>query len=307
VDTFHAKGHVKPACTITSPLCQYHPNLPKFRHLFQPGRNMNTEIAEQSFRKINKTKATTKYMTPWRRMVFLKLLDYSANVALEKSLEKKGLMGAEEKDQTVHEALTSAMTIQDYVSENDMTYSMDSSSESSSDGTNSLCSDLNPSELSNSSLPSINILEVEDDSQDYFPLSGESCEDSMEYMSDEIESDNEYIGLNPDIWNAINQSNSNLHLDGVAELGVERRCERSGLPVKVVEDKEVGKAKDIEEATEKKENGVIENEKIAVEEKGKEDVEKDADVQASEQKSGEKRRGSTEGTKEEKKKKTLVL
>jgi len=248
VDIFHAKGHIKPACVLTNPLCQFHPKLPKFRHLFQQGDehgNMNTEIAEQSFRKINKSKSTTKYMTPWRRMIFFKLLDYSANVALEKSLQKRGLMGALPKDETVHEALATSMTVNEYKEDCDLTYNFldeSNSSESTSKGTNSLCSDVDLSELSNSSLPSINIMEVDDDSTDFFLLSGESCEDSLEYLADEQESEKECIELDPNHWYEKNLTNSslfaNIYLEGVTGLEqlVPGRLFTTKMPKNIVED-----------------------------------------------------------------------
>jgi hypothetical protein len=75
VDIFHAEKHTMAKCTLSHPDCEYHPHLAKHEAV----RSMNTEIAEQSFSRINPFKYMTRRMTYGRRLVFLKLLDNYAN------------------------------------------------------------------------------------------------------------------------------------------------------------------------------------------------------------------------------------
>ena len=76
VDIFHAEKHTQAKCTLSSDQCKYHPHLPKFNHL----RDMNTEIAEQSFSRINPFKFITRRMSYCKRLIFLKFLDNDFNI-----------------------------------------------------------------------------------------------------------------------------------------------------------------------------------------------------------------------------------
>jgi len=76
VDIFHAEKHTKLKCTLSSEECKYHPHLPKFSEL----REMNTEIAEQSFARINPFKYVTRKMSYSKRLMFLKFLDNDFNL-----------------------------------------------------------------------------------------------------------------------------------------------------------------------------------------------------------------------------------
>ena len=78
VDIFHAEKHTMPKCVLGNPQCKYHPDLP----IFEPVRKMNTEIAEQSFRRINPFKYITRRMTYGRMMLYLKFLDHFMNERL---------------------------------------------------------------------------------------------------------------------------------------------------------------------------------------------------------------------------------
>ena len=75
---------------MNHPECKFHPDLPKYKHLTQ---GTNLEICEQvcqssfeyiivgskSFRKLNKWKFTTRFLTVNKRLVFLKVLDDERN------------------------------------------------------------------------------------------------------------------------------------------------------------------------------------------------------------------------------------
>ena len=76
VDIFHAEKHTQAKCTLSSDQCKYHPHLPKFNHL----RDMNTEIAEQSFSRINPFKFITRRMSYCKWLIFLKFLDNDFNI-----------------------------------------------------------------------------------------------------------------------------------------------------------------------------------------------------------------------------------
>lgn len=75
LDAFHAKNHIEKKCSLTSPECIYHPNLNRYS-LY---KGMNTQIAEQSFNKLNKFKYITRKMSYCRRLLFFKFLDDTCN------------------------------------------------------------------------------------------------------------------------------------------------------------------------------------------------------------------------------------
>ena len=92
VDKFHIRKHVEKKCILASPDCVYHPDTPTNKKLFG-SENLevfsslfvtkfyliNFQICEQSFSKINRSKMTTRYMTLYSRLVFLKTLDDERN------------------------------------------------------------------------------------------------------------------------------------------------------------------------------------------------------------------------------------
>ena len=78
VDIFHVEKHVTDKCKINHPNCLYHPHLEKF--LFVKG--MNTEIAEQSFYRINPFKNSTRKMTYCKRLLYLMFIDEHENERL---------------------------------------------------------------------------------------------------------------------------------------------------------------------------------------------------------------------------------
>ena len=78
VDGFHVKKHTEDKCNINSPACIYHPDLPRY-HKY---KGMNTEIAEQSFNRLNMFKYSTRKMTYSRRLSFLKFLDDTVNTMI---------------------------------------------------------------------------------------------------------------------------------------------------------------------------------------------------------------------------------
>ena len=80
VDIFHAEKHTMPKCELTSPNCEYHPHLEKFSYV----KKMNTEIAEQSFNKLNPFKYITRKMTYARRLLYFKFLDDFHNSKITK-------------------------------------------------------------------------------------------------------------------------------------------------------------------------------------------------------------------------------
>lgn len=82
VDIFHAEKHTKSKCVLSSPDCTYHPHLEKFQYV----RSMNTEVAEQSFNRINPFKYITRKMTYARRLLYFKFLDDSYNERLSKKI-----------------------------------------------------------------------------------------------------------------------------------------------------------------------------------------------------------------------------
>jgi len=82
VDIFHAEKHSLPKCTISSPHCKYHPDLPQFSFL----RTTNTEICEQSFHILNPCKHITRTMTYAKRLCLLKLIDNNYNLRLVRKL-----------------------------------------------------------------------------------------------------------------------------------------------------------------------------------------------------------------------------
>lgn len=75
VDIFHVEKHTLPKCTLGNPECAFHPHLPEFQHV----RGMNTEVAEQSFHKLNKHKFSTRKMCYAKRLLHLKFLDDVVN------------------------------------------------------------------------------------------------------------------------------------------------------------------------------------------------------------------------------------
>ena len=86
VDIFHCEGHTQAKCVLSNASCLYHPDLPKFEHV----RKMNTEIAEQSFNKINPFKYITRKMSYSKRLLFMKFIDDNHNRSLvEKMATKK--------------------------------------------------------------------------------------------------------------------------------------------------------------------------------------------------------------------------
>ena len=75
VDIFHVEKHTLSKCVLGSDNCMYHPHLPKFNDV----KKMNTEIAEQSFSRINMFKYSSRKMNYYKRLLFLKFIDDSAN------------------------------------------------------------------------------------------------------------------------------------------------------------------------------------------------------------------------------------
>ena len=55
VDIFHVEKHTESKCLLERGDCLYHPHLDKFAYV----RQMNTEVAEQSFSRINPFKSAT--------------------------------------------------------------------------------------------------------------------------------------------------------------------------------------------------------------------------------------------------------
>ena len=82
LDAFHAKNHVEPKCVLSNEECIYHPDLPRYDEY----KGMNTQIAEQSFNKLNKFKYMTRKMSYCRRLLFFKYLDDTSNSIIEKRL-----------------------------------------------------------------------------------------------------------------------------------------------------------------------------------------------------------------------------
>ena len=84
VDIFHVEKHSQSKCLLGNEDCRYHPRLPRFESV----KGLNTEIAEQSFSRINPFKFMTRKMSYCRRLLFLKFIDHSANKQIIKRLEK---------------------------------------------------------------------------------------------------------------------------------------------------------------------------------------------------------------------------
>ena len=82
VDAFHVENHTQAKCLLGHPECYYHPDLPKFSRV----SNMNTEVAEQSFSRLNPFKYATRRMNYSKRLLFLKFVDHSSNKRLLRSL-----------------------------------------------------------------------------------------------------------------------------------------------------------------------------------------------------------------------------
>ena len=78
VDIFHVEKHKAEQCQLNNTKCIYHPHLEKFSFL----KNMNTEIAEQSFSRINPFKNTTRKMTYCKRLLYLMFVDEHENERL---------------------------------------------------------------------------------------------------------------------------------------------------------------------------------------------------------------------------------
>ena len=79
VDIFHAEKHTMEKCVLSSVNCTYHPHLEKFKYL----REMNTEVAEQSFARLNPYKYMTRKMSYGRRLLFMKFVDDFSNHKLQ--------------------------------------------------------------------------------------------------------------------------------------------------------------------------------------------------------------------------------
>ena len=75
VDIFHVEKHEAEKCDITHTNCLYHPHLEKFQFV----KGMNTEIAEQSFSRINPFKNSTRKMTYCKRLLYLMFVDEHEN------------------------------------------------------------------------------------------------------------------------------------------------------------------------------------------------------------------------------------
>ena len=82
VDIFHAEKHEAEKCNINSEQCMYHPHLDKFQFV----NAMNTEVAEQSFSKINPFKNTTRKMTYCKRLLYLSFIDEHHNEKFNRSI-----------------------------------------------------------------------------------------------------------------------------------------------------------------------------------------------------------------------------
>ena len=85
VDIFHCEKHTQPKCILQNPSCEFHPHLAQFQHV----RNMDTEVAEQSFVRINPFKGMTRKMAYGKRLLFYKFLDDNYNTRLMKKKSKK--------------------------------------------------------------------------------------------------------------------------------------------------------------------------------------------------------------------------
>ena len=79
VDRFHCEKHTELTCMPPdNPECEYHPSLPKFAEI----HGTNTESCEQGFRRLNRYKYSTRYMTIYKRNIYL-------NDVFNKHLEQK--------------------------------------------------------------------------------------------------------------------------------------------------------------------------------------------------------------------------
>ena len=85
VDKFHANGH-KEECCQPGPKGKYHPDLPCFEYL----KGTDLESCENSFRFMNKHKATTNLMTQGRRLVYIMTIEDEFNNDLENDMKLKG-------------------------------------------------------------------------------------------------------------------------------------------------------------------------------------------------------------------------
>ena len=86
VDIFHCEKHTEPKCVLGNPACEFHPHLEEFLHV----RNMNTEVAEQSFNLINPFKYMTRKMAYGKRLLFFKFLDEHYNTRLLRKRSRRG-------------------------------------------------------------------------------------------------------------------------------------------------------------------------------------------------------------------------
>ena len=82
VDKFHCEKHTELTCMPPdNPKCEYHPSLPKFAEI----HGTNTESCEQGFRRLNRYKYSTRYMTIYKRNIYF----YFINDVFNKHLEQK--------------------------------------------------------------------------------------------------------------------------------------------------------------------------------------------------------------------------
>lgn len=79
VDIFHVEKHTTDKCSIQHPDCTYHPHLQKFDFV----KGINSEVAEQSFSRINPFKSSTRKMTYCRRLLYLMFIDEYENKRMD--------------------------------------------------------------------------------------------------------------------------------------------------------------------------------------------------------------------------------
>ena len=78
VDIFHVENHTMTKCVLKHPDCMFHQHLEKFSFV----NGMNTEIAKQSFSKLNPFKNSTSKMAYGKIMLYLKFEDDHENTRL---------------------------------------------------------------------------------------------------------------------------------------------------------------------------------------------------------------------------------
>ena len=86
VDIFHCEKHTEASCMPPdNPLCEFHPSLSKFQEI----HGTNTESCEQGFRRLNRYKYSTRYMTTSKRNIYFYFINDFYNKHLEQKLRLK--------------------------------------------------------------------------------------------------------------------------------------------------------------------------------------------------------------------------